>query len=308
MTDPIKAALALWDLQGACTTFIAGRENRVYRVEAPQGTFALRFKRPGYRSDAELTSELQWMAAMDAAGLSVPHPLPSTSGALLERIGDQRFDVLSWLPGQPITHLSDPKIFTALGQDIARLHDASDAWSPPHTFTRCAWNADGLLGDAPLWGRFWDNPTLDPDTKTLLETFRTEAKANLTRQSSLDYGLIHADLVGENVLRHNDSLTFIDFDDGGFGYRLFDLATVLLKRHKDPDFQALKTALITGYQTTRRLDVAQLDLFLALRAVTYVGWIIPRIHEDGGQARAQRFTETARVMCTAYLDAPSPGS
>lgn len=308
-TDPVDAALALWDLKGATTTFIAGRENRVYRVTSQGQDLALRFKRPGYRTDAELTSELQWMAAIHAAGLSVPRPIPSRSGplrsgALLQRVKEQRFDMLGWLGGEPMTAKASPETFRRLGQEIARLHMACDAWTPPPEFTRCFWNVQGLLGEAPVWGRFWDNPSLEAETRTLLHAFRHKATAELTRiEGALDFGLIHADLVGDNVLLHEDRVTFIDFDDGGFGFRLFELATVLLKHHQAPNFSDIIDALLAGYRSLRPIDARHLDLFLALRAVTYVGWIISRWNEPGAEARAGRFTQAARALCQAYLNA-----
>ncbi|GAB5448119.1 phosphotransferase enzyme family protein [Gymnodinialimonas sp.] len=300
MTDQVDAALSLWGLAGAKATFITGRENRVYRVQTRENTYALRFKRPGYRSDAELRSELQWMAAMDAAGLNVPKPIPSRKGALLERIEDHRVDMLGWCAGTPIA--PSPKTFHRLGTDIARLHDACDAWRPPTDFTRHSWNADGLLGEAPVWGRFWENPALDPDTRALLIEFREVAAKELAALGpSLDTGLIHADLVADNVLTTGDAITFIDFDDGGYGYRLFELATVLMKHHAAPDFQALTEALVAGYTRQRSLDTGPLDLFLALRAVTYVGWIMPRRAEPGAAAREARFVQTARILCQRAL-------
>ena len=43
----------------------------------------------------------------------------------------------------------------------------------------------------------------------------------------------------------------------------------------------------------RAIDLAQLKLFEALRACTYVGWIITRMKEDGAQARNTRFITEA---------------
>lgn len=300
MTDPVEAALSLWGFAGTHATFIAGRENRVYRVDTPGPSYALRLKRPGYRSDAELTSELQWMAAMDAAGLSVPKPLPSTTGALLERIGDQRVDMLGWCTGAPLT--PSPEAFHRLGARIARLHMACDAWTPQTGFTRHSWDAEGLVGEAPNWGRFWDNPSLDPDARALFVAFRQFAAEELASLgAALDTGLIHADLVVDNVLTEGADITFIDFDDGGYGYRLFELATVLVKHHAAPDFDALTDALLAGYRSHRALDAGPLDLFLALRAVTYVGWIMPRRDEPGADARAARFVRSARTLCQSVL-------
>ena len=184
---------------------------------------------------------------------------------------------------------------------MARFHLACDAWDRPSGFKRCLWDAEGLLGDSPRWGRFWDNPTLDVITRDLLTEFRKKARYDLAALS-LDTGLIHADLVRENVLLDGDTLRLIDFDDGGFGYRLFDVATALLKNRGEPNYSALQKALLDGYQSVRPLDMEPLDLFLALRAVTYVGWIVPRMEERGAQVRNTRFIKDAQDLCGAYLE------
>jgi Ser/Thr protein kinase RdoA (MazF antagonist) len=313
VTAEARAALALWGFEDADIRFVAGRENRVWRVRAPHGDFALRLKRPGYRSDAELQSELDWMAAMAAAGLTVPGPVASRRGRLLETVGDQRADLLTWLQGAPLGATGQPldrpdarALFGQLGADLARLHTACDAWTPPPGFRRCRWDSEGLVGDTPLWGRFWENPTLSPADRNLFMAFR-EAAARALRSDgdTPDQGLIHADPVRENVLVQGEGLALIDFDDGGWGYRLFDIATALLKNREDPDYPALQTALIAGYRALRPLDTRRLDLFLALRAVTYVGWIVPRMGEQGATERNRRFIVTARETCEQYIGKPA---
>ena len=314
MSPPLAQALALWGYERATCTFVAGRENQVYHVRAGDRDFALRFKRPGYRSEPELLSELQWLEAMDRAGLSVPRPQAARSGALLETADGYYVDLIDWLPGKPLGRSRDPlqlddsvSTFRALGREMAKLHLACDAWQLPEGFKRCNWDLDGLLGETPLWGRFWENPSLDPDTVALLKTFRSAAAKDLCDLSDgLDRGLIHADLVRENIMLDGTKLRMIDFDDGGFGFRLFDVATALLKNMGEPNYKALKEALIEGYCAVRPLDTSALGLFMALRAVTYVGWIVPRIEEDGAPARNIRFINHARQLCADYLEPSEP--
>lgn len=307
MTDPVEQALALWGMTGAEWSFVAGRENRVYKVTHDSAAFALRFKRPGYRDLEELASELAWMAEMARVGLSVPAPRQSSAGRFLEELCGHYVDLITWLSGGPLGHSRDPLTlpdapgtFRRLGGIMARMHAACDAWSPPIGFNRCRWDAEGLLGSAPLWGRFWENPTLDAPTAAMLRDFRTQAKRALA-SLDLDTGLIHADLVRENVMIDGPELHLIDFDDGGYGYRLFDVATTLLKNRAEPNYPALKQALLEGYLSVRPLDMTHLDLFLALRAVTYVGWIVPRMEEPESMVRNTRFIKDAQELCSAWL-------
>lgn len=310
MKGTVEKALALWGMTGASHRLIAARENAVYKVTDDSGTFALRLHRQEYRTNAALVSELHWMKAVSDGGLSVPAPIPSKTGEVMHVVDGIQTDVLKWLSGDTldaVLRMSDPKtraaLFHNLGQDMARLHDICDAWQPPPDFNRCAWDAGGLLGDAPLWDRFWDNPALATKDRALFDTFRQRARTDLNEQAkTLNYGLIHADLVAANVMVDGTALHFIDFDDGGYGYRVFELATALLKHIDAPDYPDLKQALMSGYTALRPLDLSSLDLFMALRAATYVGWNITRIDEDGGADRNARFINTAAALAAHYLD------
>ena len=302
MNAIVDQALHHWQLKDATYALVAVRENTVYRVSCAAGDMALRLHRQGYRTDDELRAELEWMAAVARGGISVPAPVAAPNGAYLARIGEVQVDVLHWLPGHMMTDALedlDPaereRVFFNLGREMAQLHTVSDAWNLPAGFDRVHWNKAGLLGETPLWGRFWDNPELTAEDRDLFLTFRRAAADKLTALGdTLDYGLIHADLVPANVLVDGDHLHLIDFDDGGFGYRLFDLATALLKHAESEDFPRLQNSLFEGYGIIRPMDFTNLDLFMALRAATYVGWNIERLNEDGGADRNARFITTAR--------------
>ncbi len=309
MNALVEQALALWGMGGASTQLVAARENHVYRVDHEDRSYALRLRRPGYRSDAELRSELDWMAAVASGGLHVPTPVPSLSGAHLQEIGGVRADMLDWLSGRPMADLFDTEtpesraeLFRRLGCRMADLHRVSHDWDQPAGFVRCRWDREGLLGEAPIWGRFWKNPTLGEADRRLFSAVREVAGRHLRDVGGdFDFGLIHADLVRENVLVDGPRLWLIDFDDGGFGFRLFDIATSLLKTVEAPDHAALRAALIGGYRERRALDTGDLDLFLLLRALTYVGWIIDRMDEPGATERNARFVTRARALAERYL-------
>jgi len=140
----------------------------------------------------------------------------------------------------------------------------------------------------------------------LFTQFREAANEALTKvHGSLDVGLIHADLVRENILldpKDSNTLALIDFDDGVYGYRLFEIATALGKNVDEPQYPALRDALIEGYRELRLIDVSALDLMMAIRAATYVGWSLARKLEPGGSARAERTTQAARVAIKKWLD------
>lgn len=309
MDAKVTKALSLWGMEDAQAQLAAQRENVVWRVDHGASSFALRFHRQGYRTKPELRSELQWMAALSAQGLSVPRPVTAQNGALVLEIDGWQTDMLTWLDGAPIGetgHLNDIDDPMALcrqvGQEMARLHDLTDQWTPPQGFTRPDWQRDALLGENPLWGRFWEHPHLTDDQRETLLNARDEAQVHLARiEGTLDQGLIHADLLTENIMIHQGQLSLIDFDDSAYGFRDFELATFLIRFLPSPDFAAMRHALCEGYATRRPVDPDTLDFMLFLRSLTYIGWIISRLEEPGGAERSARNIRTALPLAEAYL-------
>jgi Ser/Thr protein kinase RdoA (MazF antagonist) len=315
-----RKSLESWPGITGAPELVMHRENTVFRVDTQTGPAALRIHRKGYHSIEAMQSELDWMAHLAANGLAVPAPFRSASGTYLVEVanpdGERRVvDLLTWLEGTPLGKTGVPlpgtaqeqaATFHALGAAMARLHRVSDVWTRPAGFQRHAWDVDGLAGETPLWGPFWEISDGTSEELRLLETVRDAVRADLVRHVEVgaDYGLIHADLVRENVLVHDGEIRMIDFDDAGFGYRLFDIATALFKNRTEPNFEKLKSALLDGYLAERQLtarDIEALPLFLLLRALTYLGWGEARRHEPGMDERRKRFKADALALARTYL-------
>ncbi|MBB4237970.1 phosphotransferase [Rhizobium esperanzae] len=288
------------------------RENAVFRVTLADGRpAALRLHRPGYHDETSLRSELGFMAALRRGGLDVPSPVPTSAGGSLiclpanRQFPEQYADVVSWINGMALGQTGTPlpqsaetqaAIFFRIGHAMAVMHDLADAWAPPEDFRRPAWDGEGLLGESPLWGRFWDCRGLSRDEAAALSALRDDLRHRLAnaQRSGLDYGLIHADLVRENVfLTENEGgVAFIDFDDAGYGFRLFDLATALLKNRAEPAYSEIESALIAGYRSRRVLSEAalrNLPLFTVLRSLTYIGWLAERPEIPSAGERLSRY-------------------
>jgi len=299
LSDPIiRAALSHWDLGGAPVALIAARENRVFRVDTATGAAALRLHRVGYRSITEINSELLWMDMLAKNGITVPSPIQAPDGSLLYNDGDVVVSLLSWVDGTPLSKtVVSKKGYFEIGKLLARMHTLADAWEPPSGFHRPTWD---LLGDEPSWDKFWENPILDAEQRLRFIEFRCRAQQALKALHSSDYGLIHADLVPDNILCNGKELQLIDFDDGGFGYRLFDLATMTHRSRRDDPAGGLADAAINGYRTSNAVDSRALVLFEAIRACSYVGWNISRMHEPHGKQRNARHIKEAEKAIRAY--------
>lgn len=321
LLDRAREALAHWQAPPQQPVLLKYRENAVFKVElAGKRPAALRLHRPGYHGAAALRSELGWMAALHEDGVDVPHALPHRHGGLIaelpanESFPVQYADIVSWMNGMPLGETGRPLVwqgseraalFRKIGAGMAAMHESSDRFRPDADFFRTAWDAEGLLGQNPLWGRFWDCDFLSSPEKSELSELRNrllEALAGAQTDRLLDYGLIHADLIRENILVNSGQVSFIDFDDCGYGFRIFDIATALLKNQREPDYEVLKDALISGYRQRRHLpdhDLATLPLFLTLRSLTYVGWLAERPEIPDAPARLARYLQESRKCADA---------
>jgi len=303
-----ETAAAAWD--GRILHLLAERENRVFQIALPDGRFAaLRLHRPGYRDAGVIRSELWWCAALAEAGLPVPVPLPTKNGDLLHSIGpDHHASALSWIEGIPVgkggTTLAgkaeaQARLYAAIGRLLARLHNETDRLTPPPTFTLPRWDAAGFIGRAPRWGRFWDHPQLSPAEAARFHDARAFLRDRLSHaESQADIGPIHADVLRENVFVNGGSLSLIDFDDSGIGFRAYDLGTALSQNLYEPAYPALRQALLDGYAETRPSDPELVDALLLARCLASVGWMITRLAPDDPAHR--RFIDRA-MLCIALV-------
>jgi Ser/Thr protein kinase RdoA (MazF antagonist) len=186
------------------------------------------------------------------------------------------------------------------------MHDQASAWRPPAGFVRHALDRDGLMGEAPFWGRFWEHPVFTPAERTLVLHTRDRIRGVMQRygKQPAQYGMIHADLHPDNLLVDGETLTVIDFDDCGFGWHAYDIAVALFQVQHAPDFEPLQTAFLRGYRTRRALadeTVALIPMFLLVRGLAVIGWLMQRPEIDAS-ARIAMMKSRVCAQCEAFQE------
>ena len=270
---------------GESPRLIRNRENAVFEITLPTGPAALRLHRMGYQSDAAIWSELWWCAALAAEGVAVPAALPNLRGDLLVTLSNGRkASVISWVKGEALGIAGEPfelplpvllDRHRALGRLVAEFHAATAQLTLPEAFTRPRWDIPGLVGEAPFWSRFWEHPEATPDQRATLIRARAFLRERLTDHATTAAIVpIHADVLRENVLVNDHSLSLIDFDDSGWGFALYDLGTVLSQNLYEPAYPEIRDALMEGYGTS---DRAMVEIFTLARTCASVGWTMPRL-------------------------------
>lgn len=309
-----ERALDEWDLDVTEVKLVSASENTVFRVGTTSGTdYALRVHRPGYHTLAKLNSEHQWTAALNESGLRTPEPLMTRSGIgyatvpLPDSNETRNVGIVKWIAGAPLARIiqqagnedTTAERFVQLGAIAARIHNQAMQWQLPHDFTRHAFDADGLMGDAPFWGPFWDLPELKASERKQILAARRAIHETLSvyGKERGTYGLIHADLHPHNVLVDADRLFVIDFDDAGFGWHQYELAVAIFSYQGEATFETIRDALIAGYRSERVIDDEALELlpvFLLIRALVLLGWIHHRPELD----RTKMVAHMSKLACT----------
>lgn len=308
MKNLAMAALDHWPVVAKEFHLIKYRENAVFSVMAEDNRrFALRIHRGDYHTDDELRSELNWMKSLQEFGIDVPIIVPAKNGSLFVSVKvagltkPLQVDMFEWIEGHQLGTAevglgNDLKniegTYRTIGNIAARLHNQATTWVAPEDFVRHAWDLEGLVGEQPFWGRFWELNALSDEQRNLLLEAREIVRGEISAleeggHATTAYSMIHADFVPENLFVVDGKVRLLDFDDAGFGWHLFELATALYFIQNDPNFEIAKTALIAGYREFRDLPdsmLSKLPVFMMARGFSYLGWVHTRPESEEGKA------------------------
>jgi Ser/Thr protein kinase RdoA (MazF antagonist) len=324
LTTTAERALQSWELDITKLTLVSRSENVVFKVEQKtKPNYALRLHRPGYNTLNELNAECAWTDALNQAGVRTPGNRKTTSNkhyaqvALAETDEELQVGLIEWFDGASLGSLIQDAdddamfdYFRQFGTIIAQSHNQAVAWKPPAGFTRRRWDADGLMGENPLWGQFWLAPQLNAAQAALLMATRAKIHARLTDygesegESEAGFSLIHADLHPWNLLVDDTGIILIDFDDCGYSWHLYDIAVALYNYRDHTQFAEIRDALIEGYRALRPTGGLTLDLlpmFFLIRSLVWLGWINgrPELLDD---TQVQIHTQVVCDTAQAFMD------
>jgi Ser/Thr protein kinase RdoA (MazF antagonist) len=325
-----RLALPAWGIVGdAGLRLLKHRENAVFAVDLDgEPRYALRVHRRGYHTDTALKSELLWMTSLHQHGIPTPRVTPTPEGDLLTLVagadggGSYQCDLLSWVSGKPLGAIENKsfgkedfiaRAYEQVGRLAAQVHLHSEHWRPSGPFERHRWDEEGFLGAQPVWGRYGDLDSLAPGELSLLNRAADVARRRLAEfgKSSDRFGLIHGDLVPENVLMDGQTCTLIDFDDAGFGWYVADIAVAVFFQVGTSSFTPALHSMLHGYRQVRALsvdDLRMLDVMLFLRGLAVLGWIKTRRETDTAEQIRSSVTEIALNLAAVITGDTDNGS
>jgi Ser/Thr protein kinase RdoA (MazF antagonist) len=238
----------------------------VYRVTSKQGRRILYVYRHRHRTVDMIRSEWQIIETLHANGVPV-------CGVLT-----------GFADGEHLRARPGIESVSAFARSIARIHNLFDSM-PEHELLRPVNDLDFLLDQSVEAFE-----TELPERKEDIEYLNSCASMLRPRIESLPvdkpfYGLIHGDVIRANAqVAEDGSVTVLDFDLCGMGWRAYDIATYLTVISGLPEEREARKAFLDGYQQAReitRLEWESLPLFEALRSIFSIGVPAKNIYHWG---------------------------
>ena len=259
--------------------FYTGGFNHTYRVKTRDGrTYYLRAYRFGWRTLDDIQYELDVLNHLKYKAFPAAQPVSYRDGncfcAVSAPEGQRYLALFTEAPGQEISYDHEPeKVAHRYGQAVARMHNALEDFGSPHR----RFHKDIVhFVERPLRNI---EPFLvqRPDDWAYVQRFAKALRERILRlpASELEQGFCHGDLQGYHAhVAADGTLTFFDFDCGGYGYRAYDLAVFLWCCRLEDAVAARWPSFLQAYRETRLigdLDVETVPLFVCARYLWHIG-------------------------------------
>jgi Ser/Thr protein kinase RdoA (MazF antagonist) len=225
-------------------------ENLVHRVEVNGQEVVLRLTSVSRRCAAELDAELAWLDLLGARGVAVERPVArDVSGTLaLADGGPVRAVVFALVDGSPPDPSTvDERLVYRWGELMGEIHRKGGARVPSLAAARRQWRE-----------------TANYDTARLADPHAAGAVLDRVLGTPAPEALVHGDLGLANLVRADEQLVAVDFDDACRAPAGYDLAATLFDLLVDHGDRvpirplAASIALFAGYR--RKAPLADTDL------------------------------------------------
>jgi Ser/Thr protein kinase RdoA (MazF antagonist) len=259
--------------------FYSGGFNHTYRVRTVEGnTYWLRAYRMGWRTLEDIRYELDVLNHLKRKGFPAAQPVLYQDGqcfcAVAAPEGQRTVALFTEAPGQEVSYAHEPeRVAARYGRAVAHMHSALEDFSSPHR--RFHLDIAHFI-DRPL---HHIEPFLAhrPDDWAYVQQFAETLRQRLLSlpAGELEQGFCHGDLQGYHAKADSDgTLTFFDFDCGGYGFRAYDLAVFLWCCRLQDAVAVRWPSFLQAYRETRAsgdFNVQAVPLFTCARYLWHMG-------------------------------------
>ena len=221
--------------------------------------------------------EAALLGRLAARDVPTPGPLVRADGAYVTLVHGKALVAFPFLEGETTCQAGvTPTKLRAVGSALARLHLAVDGVPAP----RGRFEREDLLRLVSTFRVHASCAVRETAPFLARELLRDDGPA--ARAPSLPGGLVHGDLVRDNVLFRGDELAaLLDFESACEGTFVYDLAVVFLSWCYGASFDwDLARALVAGYEVVRPLERREWNAFFAEARFGCLRFATTRIADD----------------------------
>ncbi|WP_430786916.1 phosphotransferase enzyme family protein [Virgibacillus flavescens] len=265
----IEIALGHYGITDYSSRFIRHNDNLTSKIDNNEdsNSYVLRIHSPitsglqGVQHTFEgLTAEMELLNTLnEQTSLSLQQPVTNNKGKLVSTIVDVENNssplatLLTWKEGNDYTgeELNSKNIAYEVGVVLAKLHNFSTNWIIPQPFIRPNYDIEKYwnLTDRLQYG-VEINLYTSEQYDVIVDTMNyIEAIFDRIEKTKTNWGMIHADLQGGNIIVNNDTVIPIDFGFSGYGYYLFDLGITLTSFNTHH-----RKNVLEGYKSLRNIN------------------------------------------------------
>jgi Ser/Thr protein kinase RdoA (MazF antagonist) len=265
------------DVSKSCQFWHRGLSD-VYLLETLDNLYIFRVSHHHWRSQTAVDFELELLEFLQQRGIPVAAPIKTHQGALSIEINapeGQRYAALfPYASGEVALGDVDTQQSHALGATLARLHLAAQDFCP--LAHRQALDSGYLLDDSlQIIAPFFHQRPQDLDY--LIKAIAS-VKAQLSQlpQTTPYWGICWGDPHSGNVHFTTDNqMTLFDFDQCGYGWRMFDLAKFLQVSLQSGLSRNIREAFFRGYEQITPLSDLEWSCLQGLTQAAYLwSWSI----------------------------------
>jgi Ser/Thr protein kinase RdoA (MazF antagonist) len=257
---------------------IASFMRDVYLVSSHHDRYIFFIYRHNQRTLDEIKAEWRFVEYLATEGIPVAPAVATKQGEyVLEFPAPEgtRYGVLTtFVEGQHLRQRSSLETVRTYGRLIAQIHTLADEM--PFNLVRPANDVHAILNRSVA--AFAAAVPEHPDDVAYLKHCAAvilSRLGTLPHQRKPYYGLIHGDVIRANAQVADDrTVTILDFDLCGPGWRAYDIASYLVVIRGLPDEAALARAFLSGYEQIRPITEVEreaLPVFEAVRHIFSIG-------------------------------------
>lgn len=264
-------------LSGVRCQLITATIRDVYLVVSGSKRHILYIYQHDQRTANEIRAEWEFVGYLYSKGVPVAPAIPTANGTHLlafQAPEGMRYGVLTpFVEGKHLRQRPSERAVEEYGRIVAQIHVLSDDMHA--TLDRPVNDIDAILAASveAFESVAFERPK---DTAYVRESADVlSAQVRQFDQAKPAYGMIHGDVIRANAQVADDgTVTILDFDFCGMGWRAFDIASYLLTIRKTPREREFEQAFLRGYTQVRSLaesEQAMIPVFEAVRAIFSIG-------------------------------------